>query len=140
MTPYATVQDCIDRRGSEAVTVLQDESDTDAPLKRALADASEIIDGYVGARHALPLISVPGILTAVCVDIAMDRAAADAARSTEIDRARAKEAREILRDVSRGRVSLGAADPDPPAEAESPAVSIDSAPRVMTRRSLRGIL
>lgn len=140
MTPYATVSDCTARRGSRAVEVLQDKAGTDGPLERALDDASAEIDGYVGARHALPLDPVPRILVSLCVDLAFCRAASDAARLTDEDRRRHEGAVRLLRDISRGAVSLGAKDPDPPAEAASPAASVESAPRVMTRSSLRGIL
>ena len=140
MTPYATVQDCIDRRGARAVELLRDKADADGPLERALEDASAEIDGYVGARHALPLDPAPPILKALCVDIAMLRASPDAGKLTEEDQRRSEAAVRLLRDISRGTVSLGAKDPDPPAEAASPSVRIDAPDRVMTRRSLRGIL
>lgn len=135
---YAVVQDCIDRRGDRAVAVLQDKDGGNGPLELALADASAEIDGYVGARHTLPLDPAPAILTAACVDIAMYRAAADAAKLSDVARKRYKDAVRLLQDVSRGTVSLGAKDPDPPASAAKPGVEFDARPRLMTRESLRG--
>ena len=137
---YATVQDCIDRRGERPVEVLRDESGTDGPLQRALADASAEIDSYLGARHSVPLDPVPPIVVTCAVDIAMCRAAPDAGRATELDRQRYDDALRLLRDASKGIVSLGARDPDPPARASGPAVSINAPERVMVRASLRRIL
>ena len=138
--PYASVQDCIDRRGERAVGVLRDPEGTDGPLERALADAAAEIDAYIGARHDVPLDPVPAIVQLACVDIGMYRAASDAARLTDEARRRYDDASRLLRDVARGVISLGARDPDPPASATSPAVLLDAPPRVMTRKSLKGIL
>ena len=137
---YATVQDCIDRRGERPVQVLRDKSGTDAPLERALADASAEIDAHVGARHEVPLDPAPEIVITYCVDIAMYRAAPSASAATERDRQRYEDALRFLRDASKGIVSLGVRDPDPPARASGPAVSIDAPERVMTRQGLRRIL
>lgn len=143
---YATVQDCIDRRGGEEpLRELADDPHADTlawgALERALEDASDEIDAYVGARHDLPLDPVPRLLVRLCVDIGVYRRAADADQSTDERRRRYEDALGLLRDFQAGRASLGAADPDPPAEAEAPAVTVDAAgPRVMTRQSLRGML
>lgn len=144
---YATVQDCIDRLGAEAVEQLADnpcppdgEARSHTALETALADASEEIDGYVGARHELPLEPVPGLLKRACVDLGVWLRCADSLLATDIREKRAEAVRKLLRDVSKGLVSLGVADPDPPASAEDPAVSVDAAPRVMTRESLKGVV
>ena len=143
---YATARDCIDRRGSEEpLRELADDPHADAlawdALERALEDASDEIDAYVGARHDLPLDPVPRMLVRLCVEIGVYIRAADADQGTDERRRRYEDAVGMLRDIREGRASLGAADPDPPAEAEAPAVQVDlAAPRVMTRESLRGIL
>ncbi|MDE0382398.1 MAG: DUF1320 domain-containing protein [Defluviicoccus sp.] len=141
---YATVQDCIDRRGEESLRELADDPHADAlawdALERALEDASDEIDAYVGARHDLPLDPAPRILVRLCVEIGVYLAAADADQGTDERRRRYEGAIGLLRDIREGRASLGAADPDPPAEAEAPVVQVESFPRVMTRDSLRGML
>lgn len=137
---YATAQDCRDRRGGRAVERLQDGNGSNKPLERALDDASDEIDLYLGARHQLPLDPVPRVLKRLCVEIALYRAAADAARLTDEARQRYEDAIRLLKDIEAGKASLGAADPDPPAEAEDSAVFVDGAnERVMTRESLRGL-
>lgn len=143
---YASVQDCVDRLGQEAVDKLADDPYPEegtarawTALEKALADASEEIDGYVGARHELPLDPVPGVLVRACVELGTWLRSHDAALATGRMRERASDVRKLLRDVADGRVALGARDPDPPAQADSPGASFEAPERVMTRESLKGI-
>ena len=136
---YATVQDCIDRSGGRAVERLQDGDGANKPLERALDDASDEIDMYLGARHQLPLDPVPRALLRLCVEIALYRAAADAARLTDEARQRYEDAIRLLKDIEAGKASLGSRDPDPPAQADSAGASFEAPERVMTRESLRGL-
>ena len=145
--PYATVQDCIDRRGAEAVQELADNrfpGDGDphayALLEKALGDASSEIDLYVGSRHPLPLDPAPDALKRLCVELAIDLRAASADLSTELAQERAKAARATLRDIAEGKVSLGPRDPDPPASASDPGARFESRPSVLDRDSLRKAL
>lgn len=122
---YATVRDCIDRRGAEGLRELADDPNAPAAefawtrLEKALDDASDEIDSYIGARHALPLDPVPRLLTRLCVEIGIGIRAAEADRGTEMRRKRYEEAIRLLKDIEAGKASLGAQDPDPPAEAAS---------------------
>ena len=141
---YATVQDCIDRRGEEALRELADDPHADdlawSALESALEDASDEIDAYVGARHELPLDPVPRLLVRLCVEIGAYRRADTADIATEEMRKRYEDAIRLLRDIQSARASLGVRDPDPPAEASGPAVRFSGPERVMTRESLKGIL
>ena len=143
---YATVRDVTDRLGAAKVRGLADvptaaERDLAwTALERSLADASSEIDGYVAVRHTLPLAPVPAVLVRLCVDLAVQLRSSGSALATEDKRRRADRVRELLRDIAAGKISLGSADPDPPASQASPAVTMRSQPRVMTRTSLRGIL
>lgn len=141
---YATVQDCIDRRGEENLRELADDPHADtlawSGLEEALGDATDEIDAYVGARHELPLEPAPRVLRRLCVEIGIYRRADSADRRSEEMRKRYEDGIRLLKDIQSGKASLGIADPDPPARAESPAVSVDAAPRVMTRKSLQGVL
>ena len=144
---YATVQDCIDRLGSEAVDRFADDpyppegtARAWTALETALADASEEIDGYVGARHELPLDPVPGVLVRACVELGAWLRCQDADLATDRMRERVSDVRKLLRDIAEGRVALGSRDPDPPAQADSPAASFDAPSRVLTRESLKGVL
>lgn len=141
---YATVRDCLDRQSEDSLRELADDPQAEtlawSALERALEDATDEIDAYVGARHDLPLETVPRLLVRLCVEIGVYRRALHSDARIEENRRRYEDAVRLLDSIRSGGAGLGVADPDPPAEAESPAVSVESAPRVMTRRSLRGIL
>ncbi len=111
--PYASAQDIVDRYGEDRLLVLADrdgdgQADQDA-LDRALADAVAEVDGYVAARHALPLPGVPLVLTRLAVDIAVYRLAGSADVLTDEIRTRYEDAVGVLRRISSGDVSLGLA-------------------------------
>ena len=141
---YATVQDCVDRRGEESLRELADDPHADtlawSGLEEALGDASDEIDAYIGARHELPLEPVPRVLQRLCVEIGIYRRADSADRGSEEMRKRYEDGIRLLKDIRSGKASLGIADPDPPARAESPSASFDAPARVLTRDSLRGVL
>ena len=134
--PYATRSDCVARRGEGLVSIVEDGDQ--GRLDLALGDATAEIDSYIGARHGVPLDPVPAVVKRFCVDIALHLCADTADRSTEEMEARYKRAIAWLRDVSRGSVSLGPRDPDPPERAG--AGSVTGSPRVFSRESMRGFL
>lgn len=141
---YATVQDCIDRRGEDKIGLLADDPHADTfaygALEAALKDASDEIDAYIGARHQLPLEPAPRILSRLCVEIAIYRRAASADLATEEQRQRYEDAVRLLKDIQAGKASLGVADPDAPAPAEDPVVRVAAPERVMERDDLRRAL
>ena len=70
---YATLQDLVDRFGAEELTLIADRTgagvlDTVA-VGRALDDAGQIIDSYLGSRYAVPLNPVDPIVTLWACDI-----------------------------------------------------------------------
>lgn len=73
---YATQQDLIDRFGERELIQLTDRADPPAGtvnatvVTRALTDADELINSYVGKRYAIPLSVVPGRLVRVAGDLA----------------------------------------------------------------------
>lgn len=78
----------------------------DCVLDRAIADANAEIDGYVGARYALPLPDpVPPVLVPIACDIARYRLFDDSV--PEIVRQRYEDAIARLKDIAAGRLSLG---------------------------------
>jgi phage gp36-like protein len=78
----------------------------DVVLDRAIADADAEIDGFVGARYALPLPEpVPPVLVPIACDIARYRLYDDAV--PDIVRQRYEDAVARLKDISAGRLSLG---------------------------------
>ena len=108
---YASAQDCIDRYGEKVVLVLAGVSAADqlpgSSLDQALEDATEEINGYLGARYTLPLEPAPDILKRLAVDIALYRISSGAAARTEERRLRYKDATAILDRISKGVVTLG---------------------------------
>lgn len=108
---YATQQNLIDRFGQDEVQQLSDRVGSglidDNIVDQALSDASDLIDGYVGVRYALPLATTPAILTRICCDLARanlyDDAPTDAVANNR------DQAISQLKDISSGKLSLGEA-------------------------------
>ena len=74
---YATQQNMIDRYGDDQLLIVADRDNDSvvdaAVIEQALLDATAEIDTYVAAKYALPLSTVPTVLTRLCVDISMYR-------------------------------------------------------------------
>ena len=71
---YATLQDLVDRFGADELTVLTDRNDAGVPdavvVGRALDDAGQIIDSYLGSRYTVPLNPVDPVVMLWACDIA----------------------------------------------------------------------
>jgi phage gp36-like protein len=147
---YATEQDMIDLYGANRIDMLADITGDGvrdaAKIARALATASDLIDGYISNRYALPLPRTTGALTDCCVSIAVYRMAAGPALLTEDIRTRYEDAIKYLRDVAAGKAALGgiptaaasAGAAAAASETASPqAVVLSGPPRLFSRDSLR---
>ena len=134
---YATRQDMIDRFGERELIELTDRAAAtaivDAVLDRGLADAAATIDAYIAARYALPLPSVPAVLTATACDIARYRLQEDS--PSEVAKDRHAQAIRFLMALSKGDAKLDIDGAEPAAAAGS--VGIESAARVFSRDRLR---
>lgn len=82
------------------------------PLAKALNDASDEIDSYVGVRYSLPLTPVPDILVRLCADIAYYRLSCDASVSTDEKRKRYEDAISYLKAIASDKATLGVSDPN----------------------------
>ena len=137
---YATQQDVIDTYGQEALTVAADRDGDGVAdpgvADKALADASELMDSYLGKRYDLPLPTVPEVLKPVCVDIALYRMSQGPATLTDEIKDRYRAALRWLERVADGKVSLGLPDSPPSAGG---GVHVESAPRQFTRANLKGL-
>lgn len=138
---YATRQDIIDIYGSDALTVAADrdgDGQEDAGVvDQALADATELMDSYIGAKYALPLPTpAPDVLRPICVDLAFYRLSQGAHALTEEIEKRETRAIAWLKDVARGVVSLGI---DPSPESAGGGVQVVSGDRRFTRGKLTGL-
>lgn len=116
--PYATPQDLIARLGEREAAAISDRSGTGVPdvavLTKALADAEEEVNAYIGRRYRLPLLTgggqpapAPSFLVRIVVDIARYRQTGTEIMETEAIRMRFKDALKALEQVANGGVSLG---------------------------------
>jgi len=107
--PYATRDEMIARFGEEELILLTDRDGAgaidDVPLARALDDADGDIDGYLAPRYALPLASVPPVLSRLACELARYYLYDD--HATETVRTRYEDARDVLIAISKGTVQLG---------------------------------
>lgn len=106
--PYCTQQDLVDRFGNDELVELTDRQqlgEIDAAVVTAsIADATADIDMYLSVRYALPLATVPTVLTRLCCDIARfylhDNAAPE-----RVEKANAA-AIELLQAIAEGKIDL----------------------------------
>lgn len=138
--PYATLDDLIERAGDAEIRQIADRNRDGTPdpevIAAAIQDAANLIDGYVGAKYALPLPSVPALVGTWAVSIAryvLHRNKAPDHVKKDYDDATA-----ALKDVARGLIALPV-DPGetPPAETGG-TVMAEHPPQVFTPGKLRG--
>jgi len=137
---YCTIDD-IRKQVREAELIgLTDEEDTGAVVESVVTAAIESagveIDGYLGGRYALPLVTVPAILTKLAADIAVYNLYALGDGPPESRKERYDNAVRFLRSVAEGKISLGANDPAGTGTADKPTVSAGEA--VFSQDSLKG--
>lgn len=136
---YSTQADCLDQISETELVQLTDDAGLgviDAGVvTRAIADADEEIDGYLGSRMEVPLSPVPGIIRKCSVDIAIyNLYARRQDTAPEIRKDRYKNAVGFLAKVAEGKISLGASDPAGiPSENAAAYTSVDA---VMTADKL----
>ena len=150
--PYASEQDIADIYGAPRLDMLADSTGDgvrdQAKITRALEASSDVIDGYISNRYALPLTRTSGVLRDCCVSIAVYRMASDASLMTEDTRKRYEDAIAFLKDIAKGVAGLGgivtiagqaaATAANVPAATASPqTVLVESDPRVFGRALLR---
>ena len=138
MSTYCTQQDLYDRFGQDEVDQLSDPNNTGAPdvtvVDAAIADASETIDGYIGTRYALPLVTTPPLINRLACNLARFELYRDAV--PEIVQGRHDNAIAMLKQIAAGTMTLGLDAADIPTPSDSPQVSPDTPARVFTTSSL----
>ena len=139
-SPYLSAQAFVDRLGYDEAVRLTDITgngriDT-ARLQTALADAQAEVDGFLAARFATPLSTVPALVTTLLFDLAVARLWRGDLPQGVADRR--DQAKASLRDISKGIITLpGAALLAVPTTNASPAPVLWSAgDRVFSRGSL----
>lgn len=137
---YATLSDLIERAGDVEIRQIadRDRDGTADPevITAALKDADNIINGYVGAKYALPLPTVPDIVVTWAVSIAryvLHRNGAIKNVRTDYEDAIA-----ALKDVARGAIVLPVpAGEDAPTAVNGTVMACHPEP-VFTPAKLRG--
>lgn len=109
--PYASRTDLETRFGAAELAQLADRDgdgvEDAGVIDGALADADQLVNGYVAGRYAVPLSPVPDLVKRWACDIARYFLWADAV--TDLVKARYEAAVNGLKDVARGAVTLQAA-------------------------------
>lgn len=123
--PYCTATAFKERFGTEEHDQLL-ASGTDRTYAAAAADADAVIDGYIGTRYKLPLVTVPAFVLAIAADLTRYELYEEAPTKEVIERR--KMALDMLRDIKNGNLILPGAD-----SSEAPAtITAASNPRVYT--------
>ncbi|WP_102226870.1 gp436 family protein [Acidimangrovimonas sediminis] len=137
---YATLDDLVERAGDTEIRQIADRDRDGTPdpdvIAAALSDADNMVDGYVGAKYALPLTSVPAIVITWAVSIA--RYTLHRNGAPDHVTADYKDAIAALKDVSRGLIALPVAAGESAPSAVSGEVLSVSPDEVFTPQRLRG--
>lgn len=142
--PYAAYEDMLDRFGRLELLQLTD-IDPDAPItepdqgmvEKALGDASELVNGYVSGRYAVPLSPVPDPVRRWTCIIARYYLHRDMA--PERIRKEYEDAVAALKDIAKGLITLQSDGLAMPAgEAAGGRVQISGPPRLFGDQGLKG--
>lgn len=140
MSAYCTLDDLITRFGADEVKGNADRDGdgvVDAVVVAgAIAAASSIIDSYIGARYALPLVTVPSTIKSICEDLARHALTTVEPMKIVVDNRDAAIAR--LKDIARGVAVLDVPAPAPADPSSSGLqILIEPGDRSMSRAELR---
>lgn len=112
---YATLTDIRKWLDEDVLIQLTDDGDAGVMdtevIAAALADANAVVDGYLGARHALPLASPPAILAKLEADIAIVMLYNRRNGPPEHWQRQHDNAIAFLQKVNEGKITLGPSDP-----------------------------
>jgi phage gp36-like protein len=121
--PYC-IQSDIEKRIPEDILIeLTDDDGTGmvdtGNVDRAIEDADDEIDSFLGLQYALPLDSVPGLVRRMSVDLAVCNLYGRRPHLTipETQKERCDSARKILEKIAAGKLSLGSDSPSPSSDA-----------------------
>lgn len=107
MPRYAQLTDLVARFGDEEIVQLTDRTNNDqideAVANDALDEAEAEVEGYLRGRYPLPLQSAPRQVKDVILHLARERLDPN---PPDVVMQRAREAREMLKAISGGRVQL----------------------------------
>lgn len=138
---YCTQTDIIHAIGEETLLQLTDDDNVgmiaEEHVARAIASADAEIDGYCAVKYAVPFATVPAIVAALAIEIAVYHLYKRRTVPEKIEKAYDK-ALARLKDIARGLLSLGV-DPPPAASAAGGAESNKTVnDRIFTRGKMTG--
>ncbi len=135
-------QDLVDRFGESELLIAADldgDGVIDATaVQKALDQATNEIDAWVGERYGLPLPQVPDIVVDKCCDIAFYKLSFTAGKLTEEKRKRYEDAIALLKAISARKASLGIAEKEEESVGGGVTV-VRSGTRLFTRDAMRGL-
>lgn len=136
---YCTLTDIEKQLPPEDVIGLTDDDGNgvadEGIVEQAIADADALIDAYCSGRYSVPFSTVPAMIRACSVDIAIFHLYARRRGVTEKREKRKEEAIRFLKDVSAGKAGLGADAPEASTDA-GPEASRSESERIFTRDTL----
>jgi phage gp36-like protein len=137
---YATRNDIATKYGERFLVSISDRNrdgqSDDVSINRALDDAEELINSFLGAEYDLPLSPVPPVLRNCCVDMAVYQLCITHDKLTDEKTKRNEQCLAWLALIAEGTIVLGV-DDEP---ASSTPVSHETETRVMGRDNLAGLI
>lgn len=112
---YLTVSEYVSRFGDRETILLTNDTAPAAgatrtydgvKIERAIADAGEVVEGYVGRRYVTPIDSPPNIVKGWVAALAREALHTNTNKITEAVKAAADRARGQLADLVAGRLNL----------------------------------
>lgn len=141
--PYCGIDDIRNQVEEARLIQLTDDDATgvvaEERVSRAIGDADEEINGYLGARIAVPVFPVPDSLRRLSADIAVYNLYARRETVPEHRLERYRAAVRFLEQTAAGKISLGDRDPEGnPLDGSRARTAGDNPERTFTRGTLRG--
>lgn len=140
-SPYLSASAFVNRIGLDEAISLTDTTGAGrietARLATALADAQAEVDGYLAAHYQTPLSTVPAQIATFVHDLALARLYRSEPPAGVIDRR--DRARQQLRDLAKGLITLPGAAALTPAETNDTPVLISTGTRLFSRSTLAGL-
>lgn len=140
---YASLSDLIGAFGTDDLVELTDRADPPsdaidaAAVAAALDGAQSLIDGYLAARYATPLVTVPDIVRRWACDIARHRLYLNKNGPTDPVQKAYDDTLRQLRDAADGRLTLAVAGVAAPAAGSGGVKAVIGTP-VFDARTLEG--